>query len=208
MLAVEGRTTRPISADELRADARAYGTTLLDIGTGDGKFPLAVARARPDAFVLGVDANAAGMAESSRRASRGATRLENVRFVAAPAETLAETLAGFADDVRVHFPWGSLLRGIATADPATASMLRTVARPGASITVLLSIAEADHSVGLEPLEERAVERLAAAYGRLGLERREVRRVTRDDIAAAHSSWGKRLDAAARRAAWRLTFHRS
>ena len=40
------------------------------MGTGDGRFVLALARARPDTLVIGLDAVAAGMAEASRRAAR------------------------------------------------------------------------------------------------------------------------------------------
>jgi 16S rRNA (adenine(1408)-N(1))-methyltransferase len=40
------------------------------VGTGDGRFVLALARARPDTLVIGLDAVAAGMAEASRRAAR------------------------------------------------------------------------------------------------------------------------------------------
>ena len=41
----------------------------IDLGTGDGRFVLAAAAARPDTLVIGLDASAAGMAESSRRAA-------------------------------------------------------------------------------------------------------------------------------------------
>jgi 16S rRNA (adenine(1408)-N(1))-methyltransferase len=57
----------------------------LDLGTGDGRHVLALARARPDTLVIGVDANAAGMAEASRRAARRGT-LPNALFAVAAAE--------------------------------------------------------------------------------------------------------------------------
>jgi 16S rRNA (adenine(1408)-N(1))-methyltransferase len=37
--------------------------------------------------------------------------------VQAAVEDLPEDLADVADEVHVHFPWGSLLRGVATGDP-------------------------------------------------------------------------------------------
>jgi 16S rRNA (adenine(1408)-N(1))-methyltransferase len=46
---------------------------------------LAAAAARPDTLVIGVDANAAGMAESSRRAARRGV-LPNAPFAVAAAE--------------------------------------------------------------------------------------------------------------------------
>ena len=46
---------------------------------------LAAAAARPDTLVIGVDANAAGMAEASRRAARRGA-LPNALYVVAAAE--------------------------------------------------------------------------------------------------------------------------
>jgi 16S rRNA (adenine(1408)-N(1))-methyltransferase len=42
----------------------------VDLGCGDGRAVLAAAAARSDRLVVGVDANAAAMAEASRRAAR------------------------------------------------------------------------------------------------------------------------------------------
>ena len=207
MLTVEGRRVTPITAAALFAAATEYPRTVLDIGTGDGRFVLAAAAARRDAYVVGVDANAAGMAESSRRAARAAHRggLPNARFVVAPAESLAAELPRFADEVHVHFPWGSLLRGLAAPEPAALRMLTGVARAGASVTILLSVAESDAAMGLEPLDEAAVERMLHAYAEHGLTLLEARRADERDLVAAHTSWGKRLSAASRRMAWLLRF---
>jgi 16S rRNA (adenine(1408)-N(1))-methyltransferase len=57
----------------------------LDLGTGDGRHVLATAAQRPDTLVIGVDANAAGMAEASRRAARR-DALANALFAVAAAE--------------------------------------------------------------------------------------------------------------------------
>lgn len=56
----------------------------LDLGTGDGRAVLAAAAAQPDTLVVGVDANAAAMAEASRRAAR--RDLRNALFIVAAAE--------------------------------------------------------------------------------------------------------------------------
>jgi hypothetical protein len=64
--------------------------------------------------VIGIDANAASMADASRRAARPVKRggLPNALFVVAAAENLPSELGGWAEAVTVHFPWGSLLRGL------------------------------------------------------------------------------------------------
>ena len=89
---------------------------IVDLGTGDGRV-LARAAAEPDSLVIGVDAAAAAMAESSRRADR--RRMANVLFLADGVEHLVDSpLAGAADLVTVILPWGSLARGILGIDDA------------------------------------------------------------------------------------------
>jgi 16S rRNA (adenine(1408)-N(1))-methyltransferase len=57
----------------------------IDLGAGDGRHVLTTARARPDTLVIGVDANADGMAEASRRAARR-DAVPNALFAVAAAE--------------------------------------------------------------------------------------------------------------------------
>ena len=132
---------------------------------------LAVAAAAADRLVVGVDASAAGMAEASRRAARRTERggLPNALFVVAAAEALPHELDGLADRVTVHFPWGSLLRGLLAADPAILDGLVRVMRPGATLSMLVSSTARDRGAGVEPLDEHALAALAVDYGRSGLE---------------------------------------
>jgi 16S rRNA (adenine(1408)-N(1))-methyltransferase len=166
---------------------------------------LAAAAAGPDRLVIGVDANAAAMAVASRRAAASPRRggLPNALFVVAAAEALPHELDGLADLVTVHFPWGSLLRGLLGADPAIITGLTRVMRPAATLSLLLSSTDRDRGAGLAPLQEPAVRALAAAYDGWGLEVTEARPATAADIDAAHSTWGKRLGAGGRRPAWLL-----
>jgi 16S rRNA (adenine(1408)-N(1))-methyltransferase len=67
---------------------------------------LAAAAAQPDRLVIGVDANAAGMAEAARRAAAKPSRggLPNALFVVAAVEALPPELTGLAYLVTCHFP--------------------------------------------------------------------------------------------------------
>jgi 16S rRNA (adenine(1408)-N(1))-methyltransferase len=145
------------------------------------------------------------MVEAARRAAGKQNRggLPNVLFVAAGVEALPAELCGVAELVTCHFPWGSLLRGLVAADPATMSAVTGVMRPGASLSVLLSAMERDRGAGVPPIDDRAVQVMAAAYRRHGLDVVEVRPATLADVAAAHSTWGKRLGAGVQRPAWLL-----
>jgi 16S rRNA (adenine(1408)-N(1))-methyltransferase len=171
---------------------------------------LAAAAAEPDRLVVGVDASAAAMAEASRRAARRRDRggLPNAVFVVAAAEALPAGLDGLADRVSVHFPWGSLLRGLLTADPVILGGLARAMRPGAALTVLVSATDRDRGAGVGPLGEAGLAGLAAAYAANGLAVTGVRPATVADVAASRSSWGRRLGAGDRRPAWLLEASRA
>src|SRR4029453_7667927 len=99
---------------------------LTHLGTGDGRAALALAEAEPTTLVIGVDADAASMAETSRRAARRAA-VPNVLFLVASAEAPPSELLGLADEVRILFPWGSLLRGLLGHDERVARGIAALA---------------------------------------------------------------------------------
>jgi 16S rRNA (adenine(1408)-N(1))-methyltransferase len=166
---------------------------------------LATAAAQPDRLVVGVDANPAGMMTASRRAAAkpGRGGLSNALFVVAAAEALPAELDGVADLVTVHFPWGSLLRGLLGADPATMTGLTRVLRPSGTLQLLLSSTARDRGAGVAPIQTVTLRALAESYAAWGLVVTQLRPATVADVAAAHSTWGKRLGAGARRPAWLL-----
>ncbi len=169
---------------------------------------LAAAAANPCRLAIGVDADAAAMAEASRRAARSVRRggLPNALFVVAAAEALPPELTGLAAQLTVQFPWGSLLRGLLRADPQILHGIVRVCRPGAAVTLLLSVTERDHVAGIERLDAGSVERLAPAYAAHGLLLREGRPATAAELVASRSSWARRLGAGGHRPAWLLRFH--
>jgi 16S rRNA (adenine(1408)-N(1))-methyltransferase len=140
------------------------------------------------------------MAPAARQANR--RRLRNLLLVAARAEELPPELDGLADDVRVHFPWGSLLRGLLLVDAGIAAGLARVTRPGGTITAVLSVTDRERGLGL-PALDGAGGALAAGYPEHGLTLVEWRPATGPEIAATRSSWARRLGAGARRDAWLL-----
>jgi len=182
---------------------------VIDLGTGDGRFVLATAAACPDTLVIGVDANAAGMAEASRRAARPARRggLPNACFVVAAAGVLPAELNGVADRLTIHFPWGSLLHGLLTAEPSILGGIARVTRPAAPVDVLLSVVDRDRLAGCASLDQRTVLALAARWAEQDLLLANARPANADDLEASHSSWAKRLRAGENRAAWSLRFRR-
>jgi 16S rRNA (adenine(1408)-N(1))-methyltransferase len=165
---------------------------VIDIGTGDGRAVLARAATEPRSFVIGFDANAAGMAETSRRAARpGPTHQPNAWFIVAAAETLPGPLDEVADLVTINLPWGSLLRGVLGRDPDVLCRVGSVVNPGGRVEVLASVVPADGVDGVIELS-RGGPRIASAWADIGLDRVEMRPATIEECRGTRSTWARRL----------------
>ena len=158
---------------------------MVDAGTGDGRYALHVARTRADTLALGVDASADAFAYAARRALRDP--LPNLLLLREPLERIP--LESFADEVTIHFPWGSLLRGALAEDESVFAAICRLPRHGGALTLLLSLTARD---GRTPLTDVDVGRLSRAYGSRGFALVDRRSIAPADVEAAHSSWGKRL----------------
>jgi 16S rRNA (adenine(1408)-N(1))-methyltransferase len=185
---------------------------IVDLGTGDGRAVLWAAASDPRALVLGIDADAASMAEASRRATRPERKggRPNALFLAAGVEALNPVLDGCADLVTVTFPWGSLLRGALALDEAEAvtAAIARLPKPGGQVQMLLSVTPRDGIAGLPCLDDAAIASIATQYGERGICLVEARPATAADLAGTSSTWAKRLGASGiDRDAWRFVLRR-
>jgi 16S rRNA (adenine(1408)-N(1))-methyltransferase len=112
-------------------------------------------------------------------------------------------LCGRVGSLTVHFPWGSLLRGVLGHDDAVLAGVAELLAPQASGTVLVSVVPRD---GVPPIP--APERLAVGYARHGLTLVEARAATPAEVAATRSSWAKRLRAGSTRPVTLLRLRRA
>jgi 16S rRNA (adenine(1408)-N(1))-methyltransferase len=197
---VIGRRVVDFSPEEYAEVRKRYAAALIDVGTGDGKHVLHLARSRPDWLVIGLDASADRMRKSSTRAAASPARggLANVLFVCAAAERLP---AGLADITEVHvlMPWGSLLRGMVGHDRDMLAGMAAITEPGATFLVTLNL----HAwrppvpeVGEvpEPDPRWATTRLAETYARAGWRLDAAEYLDEARISALATSWTKRLGA--------------
>jgi 16S rRNA (adenine(1408)-N(1))-methyltransferase len=169
---------------------------------------LSEARTQPEAFVIGIDAVAEAMAEASRRAASKATRggVANAMFLCAAAEAMPGPLAGMADEIRVNYPWGSLLRALAAPDLDVLARIAQLGKPGATFRAFINMQPLRDASQAERLGLAAAAllsdpaRLAADYARAGLGRLHLRKAAGDDLPA--TSWGRHL-AVSKREVWRL-----
>ena len=127
---------------------------VIDIGTGDGRFVAAAARANPNKFYIGIDANAKPLEKISMKATRKPSKggLANVLFVQAAVENLPEELNAAADEIHIHFPWGSLLRAVVSGDEKVLASLRRIGAPECLVEIIIGIDEERDKSEIERLE--------------------------------------------------------
>ena len=170
---------------------------VLDIGTGDGLFVYRSARANPAKFFIGVDANARPLQKISERIHRKPTKggAANAMFIQASVEDLPDELNGIAEEVSVHFPWGSLLRVVATGEVTLLRRIRGVCAGNAVLKLTIGIDRQRDSaeirrLGLQPITEDFVGReLRPLYFEAGF---DLTLAGSSGWAGLNTSWAKRL----------------
>lgn len=166
---------------------------IIDIGTGDGRFVYQSARRNPNKFFIGIDPNTRPLEKISEKIHRKTAKggASNVLFIQSAIEDLPEELDGVANEVHVHFPWGSLLRAVATGDVEVMRNLRRVCAEGALLEVV---------IGIDPVRDKSeIERLGIKPEFIDDELDENYRAAGFEIVetgllsqSLNTSWAKRL----------------
>jgi len=173
---------------------------IVDIGTGDGRFVYQCARENPNKFYIGIEPNVRPLEKISEKIHRKPDKggAPNVLFVQAAVEDLPSELNGVADEVHVHFPWGSLLRAMATGEVVVLENLRRVCSLGALLEVVIGLEPVrDHAeierLGLTPLSLEFIdEQLTPKYAAAKFEIIERGILSASEWPYFKTSWAKRL----------------
>lgn len=199
MRQVVGKQTIGLDADGFAALRAPYERLILDIGTGDGKHVLALARRHPEALVVGLDAGPDAMRRTAARAAAKPARggVPNALFVWAAVERLPAELTGVTE-VHVLMPWGSLLRAMVTPDEAVLSAVAATCAAGATFLVTLNLHAwrppvVEVGEAAEPTPDTALgDGLAPGYRRAGWLLDSAEYLADAQIAELGTSWTKRL----------------
>ncbi len=137
---VRGKHVIQVNGAALRGEANRLDRVVVDLGAGDGRWIYRLAREHPTWLCIGIDANAQRLREASFRAGRKPHRggTGNVWYLRTAAEALPRTLGGLADEIHIHFPWGSLLQATLRPDPFVLMRIAQIGRPGAMLTVQIN----------------------------------------------------------------------
>jgi 16S rRNA (adenine(1408)-N(1))-methyltransferase len=210
MIVQLGKSTLEWTRADVAAKVSAHTRTLIDVGTGDGRFVYRWAGAHPETCCIGVEPVGERMREVSHRASRKPARggRANALFVVASVQALPEELTGLADTLSINFPWASLLSALVLPEPPVLVALRRLARAGCELIALLNQSVFDDRpyaarLGLPELSDAWVEdTLRPAYRAAGFEIRTCAIVEGD--MPHQTSWGQHLTLASGRRTRLLT----
>jgi 16S rRNA (adenine(1408)-N(1))-methyltransferase len=195
----KGRTVS-FGADALAELRAGFATTLVDVGTGDGRYAYHVASTDPTRLVIGIDALDEPMGEiaakSARKPARGGR--PNLVLVRAAIEALPPELTGVADEVSVQLPWGSLLEGIVLARDQVLGGLGALCAPGARLAVTLNGEIWLDSTPIRyehlpvPTPEYVADVVAAGLAEVGISFGGARYASAAEAKALPTTWARKL----------------
>ncbi|HKP81270.1 MAG TPA: methyltransferase domain-containing protein [Pyrinomonadaceae bacterium] len=203
MVAPSDNWTKPPSTNS--SDHTGEGV-IIDIGTGDGRFVYQSARQNPNKFYIGIDPNTRPLEKISEKIYRKPAKggASNVLFIQSAVEDLPEELNGVADEVHVHFPWGSLLRAVAVGEMKVLRNVRRICSMGALLEVVTGLdPERDQSeierLDLTPLSLEFIDTvLVQKYAAAGFQIIERGILAASEWPDFKTSWAKRLKGNERR----------
>ena len=189
---------------------------VIDIGTGDGRFVSAAARANPNKFYIGVDANAGALEKISMKATRKIKKggLPNAMFVQAAVEDLPDEFTQTADEIHIHFPWGSLLKAVAAADENVLASLSRIAAPGCLLEIIIGIDPERDRTEIERLDIPELtpiflhSYLIPKYRAAGFTVLDHAKMNPAEWSRLDTSWARKLQGNEDRKVYYLTFCRS
>jgi 16S rRNA (adenine(1408)-N(1))-methyltransferase len=171
--------------DQHTLDARTttFPYLWVDLGAGDGRFVIHLARTLPRWFVVGVDACREPLRTCSRKAE------PNSLFAIANAGALPPELNGRAHRVSINFPWGSLLHGLIEGDAGLFTGLQRISKPDSLLEIRLN-GGAIKEAGITA--EAVTERVGAVLTLAGWDCAPPIVLKANQLRALPSSWARKL----------------
>ena len=154
-------------------------------------------------------APAVKLMRATRKAKKGG--LPNAMFVQAAIEFLPEEFSGVADEIHIHFPWGSLLQAVALGDEKFLSELQRIAAPDCLLEIVIGIdPESDKSeierLALPELSREYLDNhLIPKFEAHGFELIEHRQMENSEWSKLETSWARRLQSGMNRKVTFLVF---
>jgi len=207
MKLVLGNKIKNIEGQEFLGLIKEFDKKIVDLGTGDGKYVLRNGLKNPNRLYIGIDPIKKQMQASSRKVAR--KKLPNVLFIVASAENLPWELNEIVDEVKIIFPWGSLLNYVANCDLEKIQKIRNLLKKDGTLEIVFGYTKDKEPVetgrlGLEILSEDYLKDfLVPKYKQAGFSLLKMEKLEKKEFPDIGSSWSKRLDFGSKRPVFRL-----
>lgn len=124
------------SASHSLSRLRESRFNICDLGAGDGKYAIRLARKLQAALVVAVDAEGIRLRKSAQRLKGGAP--ENLFFWLGSLDSGIPFAQAMFDEIHVILPWGSLLEGMLGLDISVLDHVLNLGRQNARLIVVLN----------------------------------------------------------------------
>ena len=144
---------------------------------------------------------------ATRRPAKGG--LPNAMFIQAAVEDLPEELDGIAGKIHINFPWGSLLRAVATGDVVVLASLRRIAAENARLEIVIGIDVEKDTSELARLQipdftaDHLRTELIARYESADFSVIDCRELVKSEWSRIETTWARRLGVSESRRVFRL-----
>ena len=203
-----GNKKTDLSREELIGLAKCYDKTIIDLGTGDGRFVYKSAEKNPDKYYIGVDPSEKQLLVYSKRALR--KKLTNVIFCLGSIEIPPKELMGLADVAFILLPWGTLLKNIVLPSREISKKISELIKRNGKLEIIFGYhqefepAEVER-LDLPPLSKEYVNNtIIPEFEKHGFELSSLQELTKGDLKQLETTWSKKLSFGKMRQIFKIT----
>lgn len=196
MLLVKGNKTLEINKEDLKNIVGQFKKTIIDLGTGDGRFVYENASLKPDTLFIGIDPSQTQLKEYSKKSQK--KKLTNVLFAVGSLEIIPEGLNNVADTVYIILPWGTLLQNIVKPNIETVKTLKNLLKPKSEIEIILGYTQENEPAETERLQLPEINenfvrtQIIPTFETESFKLEEYRNLNKVSLSKFKTTWSKKL----------------
>ena len=208
---IKGSKEQTFTAQEFEGLSSKFAYSVLDIGTGDGRFVYKMAKENHEKLFVGMDPSQKQLEIYSKKINK--EKLENVLLVLGSVEIPPQELIGKFDEIYINFPWGSLLGGIATANTKIVETICKFCKPYSQIEIIFGYSDEAEPTEYERLQlekidqELIANKIVPEFSKFGFKLEHLEELRKEVLVKIGSSWAKKLKFGQDRKMFRLALVR-
>jgi 16S rRNA (adenine(1408)-N(1))-methyltransferase len=193
---VLGNKRDKLSREEIMGLSKCYDRTIIDLGTGDGRFVFKNALKNPDNFFIGVDPSEKQLKIYSKKAAR--KRLPNVIFGLGSLEIPLDDLKNTGDELFVILPWGTLLQNIVLPSRESVKNLSNLLKRGGKLVLVFGYHREFEPSETERLklpkltEDYIRDSIVSEFEKYGFKLEALEKIGKKELKRIETTWCKKL----------------